>query len=129
MPCILQRVAFLLEHLMIYYKTLFHFLFAAPPDGVILAVNIQDPISLISQTIKKIEAIGNTHVFLLALYAFDVTYDYIITSKKQLLSQEQINDFSKKIKKHFDLEVIVTGRAEDSEKLFNSIITYFCGGK
>ena len=104
-------------------------LFAAPPDGVILAVNIQDPISLIHHTIESIESIGNTKVFLLALYAFDVTYDYIINSKKQLLTKKQIDEFRAKVKKHFNLDVIVTGEIEDSEKLFNSIITYFCGDK
>lgn len=107
----------------------FSLLFAAPPDGVILAVNIQDSFSLIRHIINSIESVGNTRVFLLALYAFDVTYDYIINSQKKLLTKEQIQEFCQKAKKEFNLDVIVTGALDDSEKLFKAITTYFTGGK
>lgn len=106
----------------------FSLLFAAPPDGVILSVNIQDSISLIRHIINSIESVGKTRVFLLALYAFDVTYDYIISSQKKYLTEKQVADFRKKVKEEFNLDVIVTGSPEDSEKLYNSIKSYFAGG-
>ena len=107
----------------------FPMLFAAPPDGVILAVNIQDSTALIKRTICSIESIGNTHVFLLALYAFDVTYDHIISSEKKLLSKEQIVEFRAKAKREFNLDVVVTGESDDLEKLYDSIINYFSKGE
>ncbi len=107
----------------------FCLMFAAPTDGVILAVNIQDSFSFIIHTIRSIEAVGNTHVFLLALYAFDVTYDYIISSNKKYLSQKQIENFKKQAKEKVGLDVIVTGDENDSNKLFDSIITYFCADR
>lgn len=106
----------------------FSLLFAAPPDGVILTVNIQDSFSLIRHVINSIESVGNTRVFLLALYAFDVTYDYIINSQKKLLTEKQIQDFCQKAKKEFNLDVIVTGAKTDQEKLYRSITKYFTEG-
>lgn len=102
------------------------YLYGILPDGVVLAVNYRDSIDYIKKSIDAIEGITKAKVFLIALYAFNTEIDNVINVKKELLSDEEIDSFSRTVNEQLGLNVIVSGDERYDQALFEEIIHYFC---
>lgn len=102
----------------------FLMLLSTMPDGVVLSINYNDPLDYIRRSINTIENMTNTKVFMLALYAFDMTYDHVIDSKKRKLSDNEIEDVKKKLSV-LNIPIIVSGEQSENTKIFDTIINYF----
>jgi uncharacterized NAD-dependent epimerase/dehydratase family protein len=102
------------------------FLFGALPDGVILTFTETDTSDYLLKSIRAIESIVNTKVFLLALYAFHTEKDYVIDISKRLLTDEEITFQRERIKKDLGFDIVVSGDSRDEEVLFKSIIEFYC---
>jgi len=102
----------------------FLLLFAAKPDGVILSINYNDSYDYIKRCINAIENLGKTKVFMLALYAFDMTTDYVIDVKKIKLSKKQIQEVKTKLS-GLNLPIIVSGEEYDNESIFENTLKFF----
>lgn len=102
----------------------FLMLLSTMPDGVILSINYNDTLDYIKRSINTIENMTNTKVFMLALYAFDMTYEYVIDSKKRKLSDKEIDDVKEKLSV-LNIPIIVSGEQYENKKIFDTIINYF----
>lgn len=104
----------------------FAFLYGVLPDGVILTFTETDTSDYLLKSIKAIESITNTKVFLLALYAFHTEKDYVIDFSKRLLTDEEIAIQQERIKRDLNLDIIVSGDYRYKELLFEKIIQFYC---
>lgn len=102
----------------------FLMLLSTMPDGVVLSINYNDSLDYIRRSINTIENMTNTKVFMLALYAFDMTYDHVIDSKIRKLSGKEIEDVKKKLS-ILNIPIIVSGEQYENQKIFDTIINYF----
>lgn len=102
----------------------FLLLIGAMPDGVILSVNAWDSLEFISRCIQTIESMGKTKVFLLALYAFDMTTDYIVDAQKRKLSPEEIDGVKRKFSS-LNIPIVVSGDMSENETIFQTILNFF----
>lgn len=101
------------------------FLYATCPDGVILCVNFTDPLDYIEQTIKAIEAISGSKVFLLSLYAFKMEKDYVIHSEKRKLTEDEIAEKKTIFAEKFGLKTVVAGDKSYNDMIFEEILKYY----
>lgn len=102
------------------------FMFGVMPDGIILAVNYYDSVEHIRNNINALEALGRCKVIMLALYAFKTEVDNVINTRKELLSADEISEFSEKMNKEFGLEVVVSGDSSYDGAILRNIQKYFC---
>ena len=102
----------------------FLMLLSSIPDGVVLSVNFNDPIDYIERVINTIENMTNTKVFMIALYAFDITYEHVIDSHKRKLTLTEINEAKERLSV-FKVPVIVSGEQYENERIFDTIIKFF----
>lgn len=103
----------------------FAFLYAVVPDGIILAVNINDDFDYIKRTINTVWNMTKSRVFALAIYPFDVTYERVIDSQKKKLSQSQLSLLVEQFEKYFKIPTIVIGESFYEEKIFNIVCKFF----
>lgn len=101
------------------------FLYATCPDGVILCVNFTDPLDYIEQTIKAIEAISGSKVFLLSLYAFKMEKEYVIHSEKRKLTEDEIAEKKTIFAEKFGLKTVVAGDKSYNDMIFEEILKYY----
>ena len=102
----------------------FLLLLASKPDGVILSINYNDSHDYIKRCINVIESMGKTKVFMLALYAFDITTDYVIDVKKSKLNKVQIQEVRQKLS-DFNLPIIVSGEEYENDVIFETTLEFF----
>ncbi|MDR2667178.1 MAG: DUF1611 domain-containing protein [Holosporales bacterium] len=102
------------------------FLYGIMPDGIILSFSEGDSSEYLRKSIRAIEGLISTKVFLLALYAFHTEKDYVIDVSKRLLTDKEIASQRKRIKKDLGLEIVVSGDIRDNDLLFKKIIEFYC---
>lgn len=120
---VLPKVHFNIGHI---NTTQIPYILGTMPDGIILSFSVDDDLDYIEQTIKLIEALTSSKVFLLALYAFKTEYDYVINSSKVRLDDREIEKIRKSVKDRLGLRVIVSGEEKYDEVLLEEIVKYYC---
>lgn len=102
------------------------FIAGTMPDGVILCCNVSDDIDYINRTIKFIEGVSDSKVFLLAIYP--MLYEELAEEKvssKRRATEEEIESFKEMIQDNLNLKCVEIGNIEQMDTLIQSIVNFF----
>ena len=104
------------------------YILGANPDAIILCVNLDDDIKMISRFIDGIQGLCNCRVIALGVYPFTYSSGWgIIRNKKSKASNELVAKVIQNFESTFNIPAIIVGEKEQEEKLVNSCINFFTG--
>ena len=104
------------------------YILGANPDAIILCVNLDDDIKMISRFIYGIQGLCNCRVIALGVYPFTYSNGWgIIRNKKSKASNESVEKVVQNLESTFKIPVIIVGEQEYEEKLVNTCIKFFTG--
>lgn len=99
-------------------------LMAINPDAVVLCINYDDDINYVERTMKYIESINVCKVLCFCMLPVKYSQKVRVVQKIELTEEEMCNR-KKEIKKLFGLELFILGDKYEMDMLYQKVIDFF----